>query len=320
MEIGGYFELEFRKGKEYHTGAKQLNSGRNALEYILRSKSYRKIYLPFFFCDVLLEPVIKLGIDYEFYSIDSSFYPVFDFSKVEDYAVLVYINYFGICSNQVNFTIEHCKNIIIDNSQAFFSKPKQAIDTFYSPRKFFGVPDGAYLYTNQPSDIELEQDTSIERIDHLIGRIESNAETFYPAFRQNNSALKNQQIKKMSLFTQKILQGIDYNLIKETRVINFDYLHKELSKTNQLKINLSIEDSPMVYPYMQEKEGLRGSLIQNKIYVAQYWPNVLNQCNKNTLEYCFANNIIPLPIDQRYNLKDMKYLIDKINLNNSDLL
>jgi hypothetical protein len=31
--IGGYFELELRKGKEYHTDAIRLNTGRNALEY-----------------------------------------------------------------------------------------------------------------------------------------------------------------------------------------------------------------------------------------------------------------------------------------------
>ena len=36
--IGGYFELELRKGEEYHKEAIRLNSGRNAFEYVLLEK------------------------------------------------------------------------------------------------------------------------------------------------------------------------------------------------------------------------------------------------------------------------------------------
>lgn len=38
--------------------------------------------------------------------------------------------------------------IILDNTQSFFQKPISGIDTIYSCRKYFGVPDGAYLSTN----------------------------------------------------------------------------------------------------------------------------------------------------------------------------
>ena len=69
-EFGGYFELELNEGKDYHAGAIKLNTGRNALEYILRVNKYKKIYLPFFTCDVLLQPIEKLKIDTEFYHID----------------------------------------------------------------------------------------------------------------------------------------------------------------------------------------------------------------------------------------------------------
>ena len=46
-EIGGYFELQLRKGEHYHKGALQLNTARNCLEYILRAKKYKKIYIPY---------------------------------------------------------------------------------------------------------------------------------------------------------------------------------------------------------------------------------------------------------------------------------
>lgn len=61
MEIGGYFELELRKGKEYHPTALKLNSGRYAFEYILKVKRYKEAYLPYFTCASMLEPIRKLG-------------------------------------------------------------------------------------------------------------------------------------------------------------------------------------------------------------------------------------------------------------------
>ena len=46
--IGGYFSLEINEGAELHHGALRLNAGRYALEYVLKARHYRKIYLPFY--------------------------------------------------------------------------------------------------------------------------------------------------------------------------------------------------------------------------------------------------------------------------------
>jgi len=40
--IGGYFELELPYGEEYHKNAIRLNTCRNAFEYILIAKSYKR--------------------------------------------------------------------------------------------------------------------------------------------------------------------------------------------------------------------------------------------------------------------------------------
>ena len=70
---------------------------------------------------------------------------------------------------------------------------------------------------------------------------------------------------------------------------------------------------PMVYPYMVTKEGLREKLIENKIFVARYWPNVLDWTKKGSVEYLLTEQIQPLPTDQRYGEEDMKYTINIIN-------
>ena len=71
--IGGYLSFELPRNEEYHSEALRLNTGRNCLEYILRSRQYRKVYIPYYTCDVVLEPFQKLNVEYEFYHIYINF-------------------------------------------------------------------------------------------------------------------------------------------------------------------------------------------------------------------------------------------------------
>jgi hypothetical protein len=45
------------------------------------------------------------------------------------------------------------------------------------------------------------------------------------------------------------------------------------------------------------------------IYVPLLWPDVVNKMPSNTIEYDYATNILPLPIDQRYDEADMKIVL-----------
>lgn len=313
MSIGGYFELELLCGEEYHSNAIGLNTGRNAFEYILRAKSYKKVYLPFFTCDVMLEPIKKLQLNFEFYHIDKTFRPLIDITQIQQNEVLVYNNYFGICDTQVIEASSKYKNLIIDNSQAFFSKPIDSIDTFYSPRKFFGVPDGAYLYTEIFLDYDLEQDISFNRCSHLLGRIDSGAEPHFQIYKDNNYSLYKQPVKKMSNLTQRILSSIDYMSVADIRRQNFSYLHSKLNKMNMLKFEVANSDVPMIYPYLTDNGNeLKRKLINNKIYIATYWQNVLDWMDENCFEVDLVKKMIPIPLDQRYNIQDMEMIINII--------
>jgi hypothetical protein len=259
----------------------------------------------------MLDPIIKLGLNHEFYHIDKAFRPVFNYSKIKIDEAFVYNNYFGICDIQVAELAGKCKNLIIDNSQAFFAKPIQGVDSFYSPRKFFGVPDGAYLYTDKLLPVKFETDNSIDRLMHLIGRIENEAEESYHIFRENDQKLSGQPIKQMSNITQRLLQSIDYEHAAKIRKKNFEFLHEKLSVMNSLNLEISNYSVPMVYPFLTDNENLRNHLIRNKIFVARYWPNVIDWVNKDSVEHNLTLNNIPLPIDQRYSLNDMS-LITKL--------
>ena len=51
MEIGGYIEFEKYNRPMLHEKAIKLNCGRNALAYLLETKSIKKICMPKFMCD-----------------------------------------------------------------------------------------------------------------------------------------------------------------------------------------------------------------------------------------------------------------------------
>lgn len=311
--IGGYFELELRAGEHYHNDAIRLNTGRNCFEYILRARKYNKVFIPYYTCEVMLEPLHRLNIEYEFYHINEVLEPISKPSLKKD-EVFLYTNYFGLKQDCVErLSIIYETQLIVDNAQAFYAPRIQGIDTFYSPRKFFGVSDGGYLYTDQYLDEEIEKDYSYDRMLHLLKRADVSAEFGFEDFHKNDSLLENNPIRKMSFLTEKILCSIDYDDIRKRRRENYLSLQEQLGSLNLL--NLELNDSvPMVYPYLVKMNSLKQKLIENKIYVATYWPNVLDWCNKTDCEYQLTEQLLALPVDQRYTKEILATLINEINI------
>lgn len=311
--IGGYFELELNKGKEYHPTAIGLNLGRAAFEYILRAKKVKKIYVPCFTCRVMEGPIRNTGVDYGFYHIDENLEPVFDYMSLQAEDYFLYTNYFGIKDNFIKKLAGNVKNLIIDNSQSFFSRPLPGVDTFYSPRKFFGVPDGGYLYTAKKPDFVPEQDLSHERLSHLTLRIDKSAEDGYAHFVKNSDDLENQAIKTMSALTRALLRNINYKKVIAIRKRNFSFLHEKLHKKNQFDLDPAGLGIPMVYPLLVSNgESLKKKLIENRIYVATYWINLLNTPEADSTERNLVENFVHLPMDQRYDISDLKIVLKHI--------
>ena len=308
--IGGYFSLELPVREEYHKDTIRLNTGRNCLEYILRARGYKKVYVPYYTCEAVMEPINKLGIPYEFYHIDIHLEISDRFTLKADEALL-YTNYFGLKQRYVEQLAEKTgTRLIVDNTQAFYAKPIQGIDTFYTCRKFFGVADGAYLYTDKLLDDDFEQDESYDRMAHLLKRIDLSAEQGFADFRKVDDGLDKQSIRRMSKLTQRIMQSIDYETAAKKRRENYQMLHEVFGEENKLQLSLDEDAIPMVYPFLAPIKGLREKLIENKVFVARYWPNVLEWTTKEDLEYLLACQMQPLPIDQRYGMDDMKKIIE----------
>lgn len=312
-EIGGYFALELREGREYHETAIPLYNSRSALQYLLRAKKYRKIYLPHYICGCVLQPIIAEKVEYEWYYIDDNFFPIFD-KKIANDECFLYVNYFGLNDKNVHILSKEISNLIIDNTQAFYSLPESGVDTIYSARKFFGVPDGGYLYTDIKLNEPVEKSISYHSMGPLLKRIEFSANSAYEEHCNNERLMDNQGIKSMSNLTHRILRSIDYDAVRNKRRDNFNYIHELLKETNMYCMPELGNQVPMLYPYLCEKnDGLREKLISEKIYTSTFWIDVLNHLSSShTHEENYINNMLILPIDQRYNHADMDLIYNVI--------
>lgn len=319
--IGGYFELaDYEEGGVFpHQDGILLNTGRNALEYILCSiGEVKHIYLPYYTCEVVLEPIEKLHIPFTYYHINQQFEMV-DAVQPEEGEYIIVNNYFGIKDAYIQqLAKRYGDHLIVDCAQAFFAKPILGIKCFYSTRKYVGVADGgvAYLGNLPDNKVEVKEiEHSDEHDSHLLKRKQFGAEAGFADYQANEKKLDNQPIRLMSFQTKWLLDHIDYDNVMARRRENFRYLNEALACTNALSLpNMNTFACPMVYPFLEKtNKNLRKLLIENKVFVARYWPNV-EQIDGYETEANMANNVLSIPCDQRYGMKELDRVLEIINL------
>lgn len=320
--IGGYFSWEFPMNKVSfpHEKGALVNSGHGALQLILQSiGKISKLWIPYFTCDIVPDALKVIGVPYEFYHINFEL-EIEKLPELRTDEYLLYTNYFGIMDSYVSSLAKiYGNNLIIDNAQAFFASEIKGSHQIYSPRKFVGVPDGGIAVSPLKLDMNgLPSNDASGCCTHLLLRAEGNVTEGYSAFQSNDNALRNLPLSGMSQLTIDILHSLDYSKIVEVRRSNYNYLHSVLAGKNEFIRLLQIRGMesfacPMVYPFYTGDVTLRSRLINNHVFVAQYWPNVQQWCTTKDCEYALCNHILPLPIDQRCGEEDMDKIIELID-------
>ena len=306
-EIGGYLELDIYTGSMLHQDGILLNCGRNALAYLLKAKDIKRIWLPYFLCDSVFNVCKKYGVEIVYYHINDNWLPVGVELDSDDWLYIV--NYYGqLDKEDILGLVSKYKRVIVDNAQAYFEEPLPKVDTLYTCRKFFGVSDGAVLFTDCEIKEDLSLDESFERMHFVLGRFERCAGDFYQEASNNNEIFDNEPIKRMSKLTRNILHGVDYQLVRTRRTENFRFLNERLKSINNLKVK-NVEGAFM-YPLMiEDAQKVKKMLLEHKIYIPTLWPNVVNDLPHDWWEWKLANNVLPLPCDQRYSTHDMEILV-----------
>ena len=307
-EIGGYLELERFTGPMLHEKALALSSGRACLSYLIEQRKIRKIALPDFNCDIVEAVCRAHEVEIRFYPVGADLRPKTLQTEEDEWFYLV--NFYGQLSpDELQGIAAHVPRLIVDNAQAYFDLPLKGVDTLYTCRKFLGVPDGGFLYTEAPEKT-LPADESRERMGFVLGRFERPAGEYFAAAAQNNDDLS-MEPKSMSELTKNLLHAVDYDRVKTKRTENYRLLHEGLGSVNCL--NLRVTEGAYAYPLMlPEGQKIRKKLIKQKIFVPMLWPNVPEQQPADSEACRLAEQILPLPCDQRYGAEEMAFIIKAV--------
>ena len=310
-EIGGYIELDTYHLPMLHEGAIALNCGRNALAYLLRARHIKRLWIPKFICDSVTGVCEREGVPYTLYGIGLDFRPSEEI-QLADGEWLYFVNYYSQFDNgQIAEYVQKYGRVIVDNAQSYFQPPIPGVDTLYTCRKYFGVADGAFLYTDAVLEEEFPQDESFDRMRFLLGRFERTASEFYDEYAANNKFFASEPIKRLSKLTSNLLHGIDYKRVETQRKQNYASLHKSFSRINLLL--LRDEPGTFMYPlYLENGKEIRKRLQAEKLYIPTLWPTVFRISSPDKTEWKMAENILPLPVDQRYGVVDMFRICEEI--------
>lgn len=310
-EFGGYLPLELPRGQEYFAGlgsdVQRLNCARSAIYSALEQCGAAKVWLPWYNCETVQEPLRRLGVPYEFYFLDEEFFP--RCPPLAEGEWLLYVNYFGTAPRALLDRVKQTwDRVIFDNTQAFFAPPRMDGSSYnvYSCRKFLGVADGAYLVHKGMQARAYPSDSSWQRAGYLLKCLDTSTDAAYADSLENEEMLA-REVREMSALTQRILSAVDYAAVQRRRRENFLALREALGDINGRPVNAAA-GTPMIYPLYVEDDGLRSRLIQNRVYVPQWWKWLLDKVPADSVEAKLSRWLLPLPVDQRYSPGDMREL------------
>ena len=305
--IGGYFELELPRGKLPYPNAVPVNFGRGGLALIVQTRRYRRVWIPDYICPVVPRYLERIGVEHSTYEIDLNLEPT-TIPQLERDEAFLYVNYFGVKDACCRALEQTQKNLILDLTQAFYYEPTVA-DGFNSARKFFGVPDGAFVFGAGISNEGLPRAISYDQFAPLLMRADGDLAGGYSAFHSLDDARENLDATQMATLTRLLISSVDVDTARIRRSKNFMKLATVLGATNELKFEQDAV-GPLVYPYLvQNGEQLKKRLVDKKIFCPTYWPKIQGA---SLAARRLVNDLVCMPCDQRYGVEDMKRIIEEV--------
>jgi hypothetical protein len=310
--IGGFLPLELAPaGEPYHAGAVALTSGRACWHAILRSCRPSRVLVPFYVCDAVLQPLYATATPFVFYPITDEFGPDLQSGPAPGELLLI-VNYFGLLTAMVDaYARSHPERVAVDDTQAFFRRGNPGGGwSFNSARKFFGVPDGGFLYGPATGIDGLPPSASAD-CNHLLSRLAGDDERAWDQFKAHETRIGIEP-RAMSVVSARLLDAADMSHARCRRRSNFAVLHRRLGSINTIALSLDMADgAPMCYPFLPAMDVDRAALREAGVFVPVLWPEIeLRREPGFERERLIARRLLPLPIDQRYGPDDMNDLCE----------
>lgn len=296
-------------------GVYHYNSARSCLYYLLKTLKPESVFLPRYLCASFVDYAQNLDIEFQFYSIDRNFLPEIPLNSIKNRnCLIVYVNYFGICSSQVKHVIDEFKNykVVIDNSHSYKFEAEDAIATIYSPRKFFPISEGGLLF----SDIKVETsaDFSVPNLDHFEDCLKGDLDLAFEKFKENEKLLGSVGPLMLGEYSYRILTTFlaERHLIS-SRAAFFAELEERFGAQNLLS-HMNDDTSsiyPLCYPLQTSFKLDNQRLIERSIFTPTYWPNLVDY-HLNEFETGLKNQTCFLPLSNIKSHSHFKYLTDTV--------
>lgn len=313
-EIGGYLQLESYRGAPVHRDAVALDCGRNCLAYLAELRGIEAVWLPDWLCGSVRGVCEREGVTVHTYAIGEDMLPVYDF-EVGAGEWLYLVDYYGqLGAKDVDEALRRSGGrLIVDETHGLYRSAWEGADTLWTCRKWLGVPDGAYVVTKDGARLsrELPRAESRGRMAHVLGRAERSSSEFLGAHREADASFVSEPVSRMSAIAESLLAAVDHGAVKARRRENWGVLHAGLGDANGLA--LRCPEVPFMFPLLVgDSDGLRAQLAARGVFVPTLWPNVLTDEGVGPTARRYARDVLPLPLDQRYDENDMEYVIEAV--------
>ena len=311
--IGGFLPLELPPpAAPYHVDAAALASGRACWHAILRSCRPSRVLVPFYICDAVLQPLYATDTSFTFYPITEAFAPDGGCEPGPGELMLI-VNYFGLVTPIADeYARSFPERVVVDDTHAFFRRGSPARWSFNSARKFFGVPDGGFLYGPARGIDRLPPSASAD-CGHLLARLDDD-EHAWEQFKEHERRI-GIELRAMSLVSERLLGAADMSRARCRRRANFEALHRRIGSINTIGLSVDLTDSaPMCYPFLPAADVDRTALNRIGVFVPALWPELEGRSEPGfNRERLIGRRLLPLPIDQRYGPDDMDALCNALD-------
>lgn len=343
MELGSNFELDvndlyFKPNNvmDYMSGYETVwfDYGRSAIKSI-KIPQGKKILLPEFICESVVDcfPVD----DIVFYKVQFDFCIDFDdlFSKINKNIGVIYVcHYFGYLQDKEKMQL--CKKMadeygfimIEDITQSLFSVCEIIGDiAVASLRKWLPTPQGAVLCMNKGDmkrkKVRIPREVSSNNasvVGMLLKKLYLNKQydtnrMYRDIFTYCEEQVDRQdEIYGMSEFAGFLMKCVNTKTIIKKRKENANQLKHYLDCKGIGMRAFSKTECPLVYPIrVTDRDKFRRYLMTNNIYCAVHWPFDGCQPDDRKMARKNAEELISLPIDQRYGSEEIAYLCEIID-------
>ena len=339
--IGGEIELQrLPLGFQHKNPIQDMKgtwtvSGRAAFCAILRmikKQGIRKILLPAYLCESVIQPVIECELDYAYYPVSETLTAMPQPEKNSAVVLLHYFGWLNPATEQLRREAGESFVLIEDMTQSVFSSWKlhhgHKSLVFLSFRKVGPVPLGGWfninaslipmtpvyemlfwksiaarLYKNLYLNSEGESDLKTEK-------------TYLDMFQDIENIFDlSAEPYALGEDSMKFIQGINWRNAAEIRKENWSYLHKNL-KGSVVPFNQELSKGVVPLGYViksKDRDNFRARLMASGIFCPINWPLPKDiNIEKFPISHSLSNSLLTIPIDQRYNEEDMDLITQSI--------